>query len=196
MASGAVRRVHAALADADVDVQVGTDFDPQRIGAGDLLLWATGAEAHAWPARSALATGRSGFIRIDDQLRSTSHPAIYAVGDCAEWTGPADRDDRDDRDHHNHQASADRPVQSLPKAGVFAVRMGPTLSHNLRASLAGQGRPQAHVPRLRYLALLATADQRAILAWGNWSAQGRWAWLWKDRIDRRFLARFAVQGPG
>ncbi len=193
MASGAVRRVQAALANANIDVQVGTDFDPQSIGAGDLLLWATGAEAHAWPAHSALATGRSGFIRIDDRLRSTSHPAIHAVGDCAEWTGSTDRDDPDD------QASTDRPVQSLPKAGVFAVRMGPTLSHNLRASL-GQGQPQPHAPRLRYLALLATADQSAVMAWGNWSAQGRWAWLWKDHIDRRFLARFLarfqVQGPG
>ncbi len=183
MAKGAVRRAQAALSAAQVQVRLNTDFDASAVDGGECLLWATGAQAHPWPQRSSLATGRSGFIRIDANLRSTSHPAIFAVGDCAEWTGTSDPN-----------ADTDAPV-SLPKAGVFAVRMGPALSINLRASL-GQGQLQAHAPKLRYLALLATADQRAIMAWGEWSAEGRWAWLWKDHIDRRFLSRFALTGPG
>ncbi len=141
-----------------------------------LVLWATGAEAHAWqrcPARrGGLAVSEAGFIRVDRQLRSVSHPAVYAVGDCAQWAPP------------------------LPKAGVFAVRMGPVLSHNLRAALGGGGTAGDYQPQRRFLALLATGDGRAIGAWGGWSAQGRWLWRCKDHIDRQFLRGFAVAAPG
>ena len=170
MAPGAVRAAAAALAAAGVQVQTGTALDAQT--PTDLLLWATGAQAHAWQARSGLAVGDSGFIRIDAQLRSVSHPDVLAVGDCAEWAVP------------------------LPKAGVFAVRMGPVLSHNLRAVLTGQ---PLHTfrPQRRFLALLVTADAgnapRAIASWGRWSVQGRWVWRWKDRIDRAFLRRFSAK---
>ena len=134
------------------------------------MLWATGAEAHAWqldPARRGpLAVSERGFVRIDAQLRSVSHPQVFAVGDCAEWAEP------------------------LPKAGVYAVRMGPVLAHNLRAAL-GQGSMMAYRPQRDFLALLATADGRAIASRGPFGASGRWAWRWKDRIDRGFLRRFA-----
>jgi NADH dehydrogenase FAD-containing subunit len=68
--------------------------------------------------------------------------------------------------------------------------MGPVLAHNLRAAL-GAGTPRPYLPQHRYLALLATADGRAVAAWGRWSAEGAWAWRWKDRIDRSFIAGFA-----
>ena len=184
MAQSAARRVEAVLAAAGVDVRTATAFDENTAaaiagGEGDgrgngsrlkrtaLVLWATGAQAHAWPRLSTLSVSDAGFIHIDAQLRCVSHPQVFAVGDCAEWSAP------------------------LPKAGVFAVRMGPVLSHNLRASL-GQGELQTYHPQRRYLALLATADEQAIGAWGPWSARGRWVWRWKDHIDRAFLARFEV----
>ncbi len=170
MARGAARRAQAALDRAGIGVALGTDFDAEIAAASDLVLWATGALAHAWPMHSGLALGPSGFIRIDAQLRSTSHPNVFAVGDCADWCGSSD---------------------PLPKAGVIAVRMGPVLSHNLRACL-GQGHLNDYAPQRRYLALLSTADGSAILAWDGLSAQGRWAWRWKDHIDRGFVQRFAV----
>ena len=64
-----------------------------------------------------------------------THPRVFAVGDCAAFT-PA-----------------------LPKAGVFAVRMGPVLVTQLRAALRsdqGAGTAPAYVPQRRYLVLLAT----------------------------------------
>ena len=173
MAAGARRAALAALGAAGAEVMTQTAFDPASPqGAPDLLLWATGALAHAWQANSGLAVSASGFIGIDAQLRSLSHPQVLAVGDCAHWA-----------------------ADPLPKAGVFAVRMGPVLSHNLRALLLGQPL-QRYQPQRRYLALLATADGRAIGAWGGLSAQGRWLWRWKDHIDRGFLARFALPGLG
>lgn len=176
MAAGARRAALAALAAADAQVLTDTAFDagsPQD--APDLLLWATGAQSHAWQASSGLAVSAGGFIGVNARLQSLSHPQVLAVGDCAHFT--------------------DRVETPLPKAGVFAVRMGPVLSHNLRALLFGQAL-QRYRPQRRYLALLATADGRAIGAWSGLAAQGRWLWHWKDRIDRGFLARFALPGPG
>jgi pyridine nucleotide-disulfide oxidoreductase family protein len=160
-----------ALQRADVTLQFGTAWCAAMDQGSDVVLWATGAEAHDWqrdPARrGALAVDDQGFVRIDEQLRCVSHPQVFAVGDCARWAGAA-----------------------LPKAGVYAVRMGPVLANNLRAALGAPAMAQPFRPQHRFLALLATGDGRAIASRGPFGAQGRWAWRWKDRIDRRFLAQF------
>ena len=49
-----------------------------------------------------------------------------------------------------------------------------------------------HVPKLRSLNLLACGNRSAIASWGGWSAQGWWAWYWKDHIDRQFIAKYRV----
>jgi pyridine nucleotide-disulfide oxidoreductase family protein len=165
------RAAERALAAAGVALRLGVAGDATTLAGAGLVLWATGAQAHDWQRdaarRGGLAAGDDGFIDIDETLRSRSHPAVFAVGDGAHWVrGPA-----------------------LPKAGVYAVRQGPVLLHNLRAALAG-GALRAYAPQRRFLALLATADGRAIAARGPFGAHGRWAWWWKDRIDRGFVARF------
>jgi pyridine nucleotide-disulfide oxidoreductase family protein len=170
--SGAARRAALrSLSKAGATLQLGTAWCSTIAHSSDLVLWATGAEALAWqkdPARrGALAVSDQGFVRVDAWLRSVSHPQVFAVGDCAQWT------------------------VALPKAGVFAVRMGPVLSNNLRAAL-GQGELQHYRPQRRFLALLSTADGGAIASRGALGAQSRWAWRWKDRIDRRFVRRFVV----
>lgn len=171
LAPAARRAACRALARAGVLVQLGSGWcDPVDAGS-DVVLWATGAEAHDWqrdPARrGALAVDADGFVRIDAQLRSVSHAEVFAVGDCASWPG-----------------------RSLPKAGVHAVRMGPVLTHNLRVALGAADRVQTHRPQRRFLALLATADGRAIASRGALGASGAWAWHWKDHIDRGFVRRF------
>ena len=165
MAPGAARRLLRVMGTAGVRVRVDTPCDDTIAEASDLLLWATGATAHAWPGAGGLAVDGLGFVRVDERLRSVSHPEVHAVGDCAAWATP------------------------LPKAGVYAVRMGPVLAHNLRAAL-GDGNARPYRPQRRYLALLATADGQAIASWGRLSARGRWLWRWKDRIDRAFITRF------
>lgn len=163
------RRAARALARAGVELRLGTDFAPALAAGSDLLLWAAGAQAHAWQRdperRGGLVVDTRGFVRIDTRLRSVSHPTVFASGDCAGWRPP------------------------LPKAGVYAVRQAPLLAHNLRAALAGDTlrdyRPQRH-----HLLLLGTADGSAIGAKGPFTAEGRWLWRWKDTIDRRFVARY------
>ena len=176
LAARAGRLIDERLRRADVRIVFG--FDAQDVDGhtvrsrdgraldADVVLWATGGQAYAWPAGSGLALDEAGFIRVDAMLRSVSHPNIFAAGDCA-----------------SHDAA-------VPKAGVFAVRMGPVLSHNLRASL--QGRPlRSYRPQRRYLALLSVGKRHAIAAWGPFAWQGGWVWRWKDRIDRGFLRRYA-----
>jgi pyridine nucleotide-disulfide oxidoreductase family protein len=164
------RRATRALQRAGVAVMLGTEFTPELAAGSDLLLWATGAQSHAWQGdaarRGGLVVDARGFIRIDTQLRSVSHPTVLAAGDCAGWQPP------------------------LPKAGVYAVRQAPLLSHNLRALLGGGGALRSYTPQRRHLLLLGTADGSAIGAKGPFTAEGRWLWRWKDTIDRHFVARY------
>jgi pyridine nucleotide-disulfide oxidoreductase family protein len=174
LAPGAVRAAQRVLARAAAQVQLNTACTPALAAGQDLLLWATGAQAHAWqrdPARrGGLAVDAAGFIRVDAQLRSVSHPHVWAVGDCAAF------------------------APALPKAGVFAVRMGPVLTAQLRAALGREAKAAPYLPQRRFLVLLATGDGRAIASRGPLWASGRWVWRWKDHIDRSFLARFRPAG--
>ena len=176
LAPAARRAAQRALDRAGVTVRLGAGWCRPVDTGSDVVLWATGAEAHDWQRdpsrRGALAVDGEGFVRIDSQLRSVSHPQVYASGDCAGW-----------------------PDHALPKAGVHAVRMGPVLARNLRTALVGPadaGPLVAHRPQRHFLALLATGDGRAIASRGAFGVEGAWAWRWKDRIDRRFLERFRV----
>jgi NADH dehydrogenase FAD-containing subunit len=176
LAPAARRAALRVLGRAGVAVRIGSGWCEPVDRGSDVVLWATGAEAHEWqrdPARrGALAVDDQGFVRIDEQLRSVSHPQVFATGDCASWPGGG-----------------------LPKAGVHAVRMGPVLAGNLRAALlgpTGAGAIRAHRPQRHFLALLATGDGRAIASRGPFGAEGAWAWRWKDRIDRRFLRQFEL----
>ena len=135
------------------------------------MLWAAGAEAHAWQPdaqrRGGLAVSERGFIRVDASLRSVSHPQVYAVGDCADWAPAA--------------------AQGRCVCGAHGTGARPQPARRV-----GPGPPIAYVPQRRYLVLLATADGRAIASRAGFGAAGRWVWRWKDHIDRGFVGRFAM----
>ena len=137
----------------------------------DTAVLATGAQAPGWLIGSGLALDPQGFMLTRSTLQSTSHAEVFAVGDVAT---------RHDTPH--------------AKSGVFAVRAGPPLALNLRLAAAGQAL-LPHVAPRRTLNLVSCGDRSAIAAWGTWSAQGQWVWWLKDRIDRRFVARYAGAVP-
>ncbi|MDP4033360.1 MAG: selenide, water dikinase SelD [Pseudorhodobacter sp.] len=137
-----------------------------RVLASDFTLSVAGARPQGWLAETGLAlTG--GFITVDPTLRS-SDPEIFAAGDCA------------------HLSYAPRP-----KAGVFAVREAPILLHNLRAALSG-GSLRRFQPQRDYLKLISTGGRGAVADKFGLRLDGAWLWHWKDRIDRKFMARFST----
>jgi selenide,water dikinase len=133
----------------------------------DETIWVTQAGGPAWLRETGLALDEQGFVLVNDRLQSVTDPKIFAAGDIASIQG--------------------RPLE---KAGVFAVRMGRPLEHNLRRSLAGA--PLAgYRPQRRWLALISTGDRHAVASRGAIGFAGDWVWRWKDWIDQRFMRRFS-----
>ena len=138
----------------------------------DTLLWVTGAISHPFFVDSELPTDSRGFVRTRSTLQVEGHDDLFAVGDCA--------------------TLLDYP--ETPKAGVYAVRQGPPLIHNLRAKLTGD-RLRTYKPQSDFLMLLNLGDGEAI--------GGKWGFAWggqrvmrlKDKIDRKFMRRFQVLAP-
>jgi len=134
----------------------------------DLVIVANGARPPDWltacAARDGVAVAADGGLAIRSNLCSTSHAAVFAAGDCASFVD-----------------------QRVQKSGVHALRQGPVLARNLARSADAQ---ECLVARRWTLALLNRCDGSAIGAWGPVGFAGRWAWNWKDRIDRRFVERF------
>lgn len=135
----------------------------------DALIWATGAASQSLFAASALPTDERGFVRVRATLQVEGHDALFAAGDCARFE------------------------PDLPKAGVYAVRQGPFLDHNLRARVNGTAL-RAYRPQRDFLVLLNLGDGAALgTKWGR-AVVGPRVFAAKDRIDRRFALRFQVLG--
>jgi len=132
----------------------------------DRVIWATAGSAPPWPRAAGIATDAAGFVAVDEHLRSVSNPEILGGGDVVTVM-----------------------ASPHPKSGVYAVRHGPILAANLRAALDG-GRPARYVPQNRALSLLSAGDKYAVGVWREWTVAGSWVWVWKDHIDRAFVARY------
>jgi pyridine nucleotide-disulfide oxidoreductase family protein len=134
--------------------------------ACDVPLLAIGTHAPAWLQDSGLALSDEGHVRVNACQQSTSHANVFAAGDVA--------------------SRADLPHA---KSGVYAVRAGPPLAHNLLATHREQPL-QPHHPPKHTLNLLSCGTGHAIASYGPLHAEGGWAWRWKDRIDRGFVMRY------
>lgn len=132
----------------------------------DAVFWTAGAAPLPMLRESGLRTDARGYVLVDPSLRSVSHPDVFAAGDTATLEGAA-----------------------VPKSGVFAVRQARVLAENLKRIV--RGAPMLdYVHRSANLALISCGGKYAIASRGGWSAEGRWAWWWKDWLDRRWIGKF------
>lgn len=137
--------------------------------ACDVPLLAIGTHAPAWLQGSGLALSEAGHVLVNAFQQSPSHANVFAAGDVST---------REDRPH--------------PKSGVYAVRAGPPLSHNLLAHHEDLAL-KPHHPPANTLNLLSCGTGHAIVSYGPLHAEGAWAWRWKDKIDRAFVAKYRAQ---
>ncbi len=126
--------------------------------ACDVPLLTMGMRPPAWLQGGGLALNDAGQVLVGPQLQSTSHAQVFAAGSVA------------------------ARVDGVPGD----MHAGTVLAYNLLA--AHEGSPLRSLPASRQrVGLLACGTGYAIASWGPVSLGGRWAWGWKDRIDRGFL---------
>ncbi|MEM8681619.1 MAG: FAD-dependent oxidoreductase, partial [Planctomycetota bacterium] len=132
----------------------------------DLVIWTASASPPPLLSQLELPLTEPGFIEVRETLQVVGHDRIFSVGDTATLQG-----------------------KRLPKCGVYAVRQGPVLWRNIKKALVN--RPlERFRPQADFLRLLNLGDGSAIGEQWGLSFEGRWAWLWKDRIDRQFMAKY------
>ncbi len=134
----------------------------------DDVIWAVHAGSPQWPQQAGLNCDEQGFISVNEFLQSSSHHNVFAAGDIAHFS-----------------------PQPLSKSGVYAVRAGHILSHNLRHAITGKAL-KPYRPQKRFLSLLMTGDKAAIASRGPLSISGKWVWRWKDAIDRKFMDSYRL----
>ncbi len=115
---------------------------------------------------SGLPTGPDGGLLVNQYLQSTEYPEIFGGGDCIYFQ--------------------DRP---LDKVGVYAVRENPVIFANLMATLEGESLTPFD-PGGDYLLVYNMGDHTGILMKKWLVINGRPAFMIKDYIDRKFMAKF------
>ena len=121
-------------------------------------------------ADSGLTTSEDGALLVDDHLESVDSADMFGGGDCI--------------------AIQEHPVD---RVGVYAVREAPVLFENLLARLTGKPLSPFR-PQERYLLIFNLGDGSGIFVRGSWVWQGRLAFMLKNYLDTRFMARFQVSG--
>lgn len=137
-------------------------------------LIATQAAAPNWFKSSGLAVDQDGFVRVTEKLLVENTDALFAAGDCIHFS-----------------------PSPLKKAGVYAVRQGMVLEHNIRAFFIRKSPLRTFHPKKHVLSLITIGERQALVHQDDASVL-RWMWpslLWrvKDWIDRRFMQRFQAR---
>ena len=132
----------------------------------DFTILATGVHPSPFFREGGLQVGPDGGLLVNRYLQCPAHPEIFGGGDCICFSN-----------------------QPLDKVGVYAVRENPVLFHNLKAFL--QGEPlQAFDPGGDYLLIFNLGAGQGVLRKNWFQISGRIAFLVKDWIDKKFIAKF------
>ncbi len=143
-------------------------LNDSKVYKADIIFVATGVKPSTVFTDSNISTGPDGGMQVNQYLQNPTYPTIFGGGDCI---------------HFNKQP--------LDKVGVYAVRQGPILYHNLLAAMQ-DGELKPFSPNDHYLQILNLGDGTGIL--NKWSVawNGSGAFRVKDYIDRKFVQRYQV----
>lgn len=112
---------------------------------------------------------KSNFVKVDSKLFAAEN--VLAMGDMVHL----------------------KDFPNTPKAGVFAIRMTPILVNNVFALIFNSGNKdktekyQRYIPQNKYLQIINTSDQKAILSFGKFAMYNKLALKIKNRIDRDYM---------
>ncbi|SHF43481.1 pyridine nucleotide-disulfide oxidoreductase family protein [Modicisalibacter ilicicola DSM 19980] len=194
----------------------GRPFEISLVSASKRLLEHSPRSASTWLARRLSRRGlriemaasaiayRQGHLILDDGMQLPADHIVMATGLVAPLlTGELGLD------HHPHHGLAITPAlhtpyddrifavgdcawlkhSPYPKLGVFGVRQGPILLHNLAARLQDESLEDFH-PQPRYLSILNLGDGRGMALWGRLWWPGRLAMRVKRRLDHGFMDHY------
>ncbi|MCF4139441.1 FAD-dependent oxidoreductase [Streptomyces sp. Tue 6430] len=143
-----------------------------------VTVWTTGFAVHPVARATTLEVTGTGQIVVDRTMRSVSHPDVYAVGDAAAVTGPADKPLR--------MSCASGVPTAWQAADAIAARLTgakiPKVSIRYFNQCVSLGRRQG-------LIQYVTADDRAVRA----ALTGRTAALYKELVCKG--AAWGVANP-
>ncbi|CAN5507540.1 MAG: FAD-dependent oxidoreductase [Actinomycetota bacterium] len=139
--------------------------DGRKVPA-DIVVSATGVSPSEVFARSGLATGDDGAMWVNHYLQSISDERIFGGGDSVDFRGRA-----------------------LPRFGVYAIRQGPALFRNLRATLEGNPLTEFR-PQKTFLYILNLGDGTGLGVYGPLVWRGRSALELKSFIDEKFMDEY------
>lgn len=148
----------------------GLKLSDGRVMPCDCAFAAGGILPPAWLRESGLPVAGDGSLLVDRFLRCVARPELFGGGDCVRVED-----------------------YELAKVGVHAVGQGRVLGRNLPAAL-DDGPLRPFVPERHYMLVLNMGDGRGILCKRGLVWEGRWAFLLKDYVDRRFMRGFQVSG--
>ncbi len=165
--------IHEYLRSRGVKVLLGSEIikveeraaytrDGRRIGF-DVAILAVGIRPTKMFGQSGLTTGGDGGLWVNRYLQSISDPHIFGGGDAISYRG-----------------------ESLEKLGVFAIRQGPVLFHNLQAYLKGEPLKEFE-PQKVFLYILNLGDETGLAIYGPLVWRSRLAWRLKSYIDTKFV---------
>lgn len=140
----------------------------------DCLLLSTGAAPPEWLEKCTDLKTEDGWVLVGPQLSVVGRSNVFAAGDCVTF---------------GKRFGEGFP----PRAGVYAVREGPILTHNLKVALDRKGVMKDFVPQASYLSLLCMSDGRAIGSKYGLVFKGTWVYRLKNYIDESWQRKFRVE---
>lgn len=141
-------------------------FKEKKPYKADIILSAVGLTCSSLFKNSGLPVSPDNGLLVNGFLQSIDYKNIFGGGDGITFT-----------------------PTPLNKVGVYAVRQGPILAHNLLAAFTNK-QLLSFNPGGQYLLIYNLGDGTGILSKKSFIINGRLAFLIKNYIDRRFINKF------